>query len=827
MKTKACKFWVYVISDGKSDGLLIKKQDSPDAAQECEYFHFAGGLSPTFEILSECKGCYEQLSGKTEERRFVNGLIDYIQSTGGTKKNQTISEKVTDGQPFPKVINHFFERVKSPLLDFFVSADIFRRAVLRKVRNKNEYIGMAEEFGVLSPHNLTVNDLKYIRPIEKVLKVQEEKKAQWFRKSGPLAIDFDNNFIYPRGIILNDLKHKILSNFGLILEGDIATGKTVLVRYLGYTLRKDMPVYYFDCSEKRDFDYEILVAQINNLQNGVFILENIHLETQKFQLFFSRLQPDKTKHILFTTRPSLPETHIRRFEAIDVLGRVGLNPFDDVDPIINHFAQYHSNVSWSEKIYEAIKNVSRNNFWLLSYALMGYVKFQGKGKPSEWLKSEVEADLKDLANIDAKVPNVVVALSALYQNEVLTSAKYLLATLNFDETVLRKLVIAGEITKQMIDGDTFYGLPHSALAMAYWEHGTEYRNLLKYSDYEDIVYNYSISNVSNGLLASLKTDKETCIKLFHRLIARGKIFKVIENEKYKNSNDSIKYIDTINALHNTGHLNILSLKLADFFVKRKCYIALASLFMVTQSDSYTNAMKCWQNMRRADKYSLVNAFFDDIYPSPIISLIKLFTNKNDMIKVEIIDLIDVNKLAMLADQCPDLSMVFRIIAYLGEFDEHLCKNICDHMDISILEDKINKLEDVIFKLSFLLWFCDIKSTAGKRLIHMIDSIIPTYVEMVMNWNPYIDPCVQDIYFNDLLFRVKPAVAQELYTYICNHIGLENYIKQINIHYGAEYRGQNKYLMDAKASFGSRVSYYFSKVDPEDKQGWKQYFYNIE
>jgi hypothetical protein len=211
MKTEAYKFWVYAISDGNSKGLLIKRQASPSTVQKCKYFYFAGGLSPTFEILHACRGCYVQLAGNKDEKRFVDGLIDYIQqdqAAGGTKIYRMINKEATDGQTYQVVVNHFFGRVESPLLDFFISSDIFKQSVLCKVRNKDEYIGMAEEFGVLSPHNLTVNDLKYIRPIEKVLKAGEENKAQWFRKSGPLAIDFDNNFICPREEILNDLSIK-------------------------------------------------------------------------------------------------------------------------------------------------------------------------------------------------------------------------------------------------------------------------------------------------------------------------------------------------------------------------------------------------------------------------------------------------------------------------------------------------------------------------------------------------------------------------------------------------------------------------------------------
>ena len=110
MKNDGYKFWVYVICDGKSTGLLVKRQISEGANQECKYFHFAGGLSPTSEILQACNGDYVLLNSGLEEKRFVNGLINYIEQDsafGSTKKAHIMDSSILDGQYYQTVVNHF------------------------------------------------------------------------------------------------------------------------------------------------------------------------------------------------------------------------------------------------------------------------------------------------------------------------------------------------------------------------------------------------------------------------------------------------------------------------------------------------------------------------------------------------------------------------------------------------------------------------------------------------------------------------------------------------------------------------------------------------
>lgn len=102
---------------------------------------------------------------------------------------------------------------------------------------------------------------RYLRNIEQVLRIGTSEKPKWFRKTGPIAADFDDGRVYRREKTLDDLKKLVMNNSVSMLEGVGATGKTVLVLNLAYDLYKagKNQVFYFDCDKDRDFDRHELI----------------------------------------------------------------------------------------------------------------------------------------------------------------------------------------------------------------------------------------------------------------------------------------------------------------------------------------------------------------------------------------------------------------------------------------------------------------------------------------------------------------------------------------------------------------------------------------
>jgi hypothetical protein len=80
--------------------------------------------------------------------------------------------------------------------------------------------------------------------------------------------------------------------------------------------------------------------------------------------------------------------------------------------------------------------------------------------------------------------------------------------------------------------------------MAYWNLGIEYRNLLKYPDYEEYLYQYTISKPSNGLEAILRTiDDAVRLRQLNKLKRTGYIWDVIKNNQ--NDKDCAELFDVI------------------------------------------------------------------------------------------------------------------------------------------------------------------------------------------------------------------------------------------------------------------------------------------
>jgi hypothetical protein len=379
-------------------------------------------------------------------------------------------------------------------------------------------------------------DLWYLRRAEDVLEMYDATmspgNARWFRKTGPIAVDFAQRTVYIRRRDLTRLKAQVSANHISLLVGPPASGKTVLALNLAYELCKSGKAYYFDCDKARGFDGARLLSDLRAVK-GTVIIENIHLVPQESQSIYSAFKHDKDRHILFTSRPSLADGQYSRSEDLTEVEGMRLKPIEAVDELINTYCIWHKIESISPEAKDEIKDVASDNLWLLAYLLDGHRKSGGKGDPSQWLKDGVVRDLQDLESANPVFPQVLVAISALYRIETLTAENYLTSHLGCSLIILNALVQEGEITRQQSsEGYVFYGLPHSALANAYWEFGKKYKRRMNISRYEDFLYEYASSGAPNGLEAIVQMEEDRPRKKATSLLAdKGKLTDVISNEQ--------------------------------------------------------------------------------------------------------------------------------------------------------------------------------------------------------------------------------------------------------------------------------------------------------
>jgi hypothetical protein len=387
-------------------------------------------------------------------------------------------------------------------------------------------------------------DLWYLRRAEDVLQmyddVMEREHPRWFRRTGPLAIDFYENAFYHRRDKLAKLKSLVMNKPVSVLQGDSATGKTVLALHLAYELcnAPKRIVYYFDCDRDRDFDKSRLLSDIRSVKD-VIIVENVHLAVDKFQQVYSAFKYDKKKHILLTSRSSLQLHQDSKSEDLTEVPTLYLEPFEDADGLIDEFLHSHPESPLSLEFRQQIKDVSSDSLWLLAYALVGYVETNGRGEPKSWILAGVRKDLQDLENICVDYPEALTAVAALYRDELLMAERYLVNNLSFSTAILNDLVRRGELVRQETStGHILYGLPHTALASAYWECCSKYKIRRNFREYEAFIHEYVSSAPPNGLEVLTQTHKDIRDRVMVRLETDGKLVGVISNEQSTAAIDS-------------------------------------------------------------------------------------------------------------------------------------------------------------------------------------------------------------------------------------------------------------------------------------------------
>ena len=544
MRQEDWTFWVDLVKDGGQYGLLLKRCAPSVRRVEAEYFYsgLADGLSDTEEIRDICERVNKPV--QSQDERKILGLLkscaEFLAGEGGDVKAIPLKRACTLApDSYATEMRRLFDREGeghrhegSRLRAFLVSWGVFKSSVLCRPRGKHYLEVNAQAFRVYYLSDLAPKEgFDYLKRIQEVLYIGRDRKARPLRRSGPRACDFDAGLIYPRADRLDELKELLRENAVSLLIGDPATGKSVLVLELAYRLWPETCVRYFNCDEHRGFDRDKLLTEIRSAR-GLVIIENIHLSAENIQFVCGRLVDPDLPRVLFTGRTSLKEGQRLRLSDLTELPTMHLTPFEDVEKFIEYFAGH---TEMPEDTRREVITASKKSFWLLAYALEGYVDSGGIGDPGQWIADGVQKDLEELEKLEephaALYPEILVSLSPLYMKETLTAASYLRSEFRFPKAALNALVNRGEITRQRTpERHVMYGLPHSALAEAYWEHGLEYRRRLGLTNRRDAIKKYLVAGAPNCIQALSRLEESLHQDLALELYRESRIPEFIRRE---------------------------------------------------------------------------------------------------------------------------------------------------------------------------------------------------------------------------------------------------------------------------------------------------------
>jgi len=731
-RTKRPIFYAHEIKKRQQSGLLLQRRFDAYGSPDLAYFYSEepDGLQPTEEILEICPAAYchaLQLSN-SYEKSIVTELMAYAEATERTGKiyaSKPFAQSHSN-QDFLSTVDRFFDQISSPLRDFLGNSQRFTHGLLRQIPGKPELIGRAQRIGVLTPEHIRkATDFQYLQEVTSVLRIGKAGTPRWFRRGGPMEVDFEHNKVFRRKQTLQKLHDLVVSTTASMLEGCAASGKTVLVCNLAYDLYKEgqTNVFFFT---GEDYVPTILAREINHVK-GLVVVEDVHLNPNEFRELCLLLDLNPDRRVLFTAR------HLQRLGELSIgadaekIPSLRLAPFTQAEEIIRIFAEDHCDPSltWSAEVFERIKAISGENLWLLAWTLEGYVNSRGKGHPKSWLGSGVKAHLQRLEALDTAFPELLIVLSRLYQNEVLTAESYLVDNIGFDSSVLDMMVGRGEITcKQMSSGYFFYGLHHSALAEVYWEHGQEYRKRRRIPEYENFVYDYLSSDTPNGLELLARLGEDIRDQLMARLDAEDRLVRVIESEQNlwpsswpKIAVDAglVTKLDTLESLtrklkqwNNVWEVirNIGEFARYDIGCGRELLNCLGRKWIATR-------LRRLENIRHIDEcISKVTEVHPDIAkqicdlmnveelagrinqaesPSTIGDCISTVFKANEQVGCKLFELCKMS-LAARASQDKDLCRVTECIEGIHDVNPDMARQICDLMNVEELAGRINQAE---------------------------------------------------------------------------------------------------------------------------------------
>lgn len=410
-----------------------------------------------------------------------------------------------------------------------------------------EYLGSAfDEISVHLSKLITASCSKYyLRRLEELLAFypvcEDEKTPRWFRRTGPIAADFEGGTVIRRDADMISLRESIVKNTVTVLVGDEASGKSVMARQLGLECRRQsdfIEIYMLELGAHEQIDLPVLAGEISDIQ-GLVIIDDAHLNPRLISSLYNKLKRSRTIHTLIVTRPSLWGALNQRYDTLgdksirDSAMRLGSSNIAEV--IAKQFSSEFGLADWQAEAIAAYSKKSKGHLWLLSYALEGALTSGDSGDVNSWIAEGVRLDLqwmeRKMEGSNPDFPEICVAISPFYIHEIPVAEPFLAKSLGYKVGTLNKLCQIGAILRIEKDDDIFYALPHSAIAQAYWNSAGIYRKRLGFQNKEDVYYQYAASKVSNGLMLIMSLELGKCLMVLERIERDDNLLALIEMEE--------------------------------------------------------------------------------------------------------------------------------------------------------------------------------------------------------------------------------------------------------------------------------------------------------
>ena len=635
------------------------------------------------------------IKGKTSEltEKEIDNLRSAIENL--SKKLEELSENNLE---VDKVINDFVHELLSDedfnkiFSGLNLKLDDLRNEVSARLDN------IQEELSIINKVNLP--------RIESVLEKGADKPPEFFRTYGPIWIDFEEGFVYERPEV-NEIIEKLKMEDIVVIKGEPASGKSVVLRNVGYKLANDgADVYYIGlktCLPEK-------LEEISKIRHGYILVDDAHLNLDFVEDLL--LNKPNAKVIIASRDIDIEKifgpTTERKF--VDYLKNgIEIKAKYTADKIIKKFEE-------KEKMPRDIKDrLIKNNLWILAWQLKSYKEHKRIDGESVLLtvKEHIEMLFSSSGKHNGGKPeNVLLPLAIFFRHETPIRKAFIEKMFDDNNEIIKELERLNEIPTFSEKGRDYVALHHSEVAEIYFEtfnkfedFGWEVKNKIN-KEHEEIFGTSDNSDIELKLLnVYLREYPEETTNV---LYMSGKYtYPDILEISYKNFNDIIKGLEKEDEIQKIGvcigAIASIDQKVAAKIVKRLNIDTLVK--KINKEEDIFKIGICIERIARANKEitdiilerididNLIKKINKEEYIIKISYCIREIARANKEFVYKIVERIDIDSLIKKINKEEDINKIMLFIEGMPRANKEFADKILEKIIDSLIE-KINKEEDI-------------------------------------------------------------------------------------------------------------------------------------
>lgn len=318
-----------------------------------------------------------------------------------------------------------------------------------------------------------------IPKIEDVLRkdVEEEK---FFRKK-PFWIDFEKGCIVERKVI-NEIIKKLKEDRIHLVLGEPASGKSVILKNIGFKLAKEgKKVHFIELKEHSSDEIKKYFNEILKLNepDTIFIVDDAHLKLSECERLVRGFK-GKDGFLLIGSREidELRREHPKEMSEFEHLSKTKVKAEDVTEEMIELFLKRKHNLS-DDRIKTVSANLERykHDLWFLSWALLAYNPEKDSVEEREIVEKVKESIRNIKKNGGVNGEEVFYPLSVFYRFEIPIERRFL-ENLGVSQRTIDDLLSLAEIIEfEEFGKRRMLLLHHSSIADVYFEAYKRYPDL--------------------------------------------------------------------------------------------------------------------------------------------------------------------------------------------------------------------------------------------------------------------------------------------------------------------------------------------------------------